>query len=104
MQFDAQQCISHIVDLFYPWTNNGSGDDNKSLPDNCLFLINGEETILCHKCNRYANKNFKEALCPVAFPQPDVETSIQPKFNQLITYPHRQQMDSLYECGHCRAY
>ena len=33
---------------------------------------------------------------------PDVETSIQSIIDQLITDPHREQMDSLYECQHCK--
>ena len=47
-QFDAQECLSYIVDLFYPWDNNGN-DSTCGYPDGCLFLLDGEETTHCHK-------------------------------------------------------
>ena len=64
-QFDAQECLSSIVDLFYPWYNDGNGSTD------CLFLLDGEETTLCRKCNKYANKYYRKTLCHVTFPEPD---------------------------------
>ena len=94
IQYDAQECLSFILNVFYPWIDNG-------LRSGCLFLLEGEETILCNNCNRYANKDFKETLCPVAFPQPDVETSIKSKIEQMVSNTYGEQMDSLYACEYC---
>ena len=27
-QFDAQACLSYVIDLFCPWVNDGSNDSN----------------------------------------------------------------------------
>ena len=43
-QFDAQECFSYIVNLFYPWVKDGNDSDNNGYPDDCLFLLDGEET------------------------------------------------------------
>ena len=51
-QFDAQECLSYIINLFSPWVNDGSYDDNYDIPNDCLFLLDVEETILCFKCNK----------------------------------------------------
>jgi hypothetical protein len=67
MQFDAQECLSYIIDLFYPWVIDGSNNSNYGIPDDCLFLLDGEETIHCHKCNKYANKYFREAMGQITF-------------------------------------
>ena len=72
MQFDAQECLSYIIDLFYPWVIDGSNNSNYGIPDDCLFLLDGEETILCLKCNKYAKKYYLEAICQSTFPHPDI--------------------------------
>ena len=99
-QFDAQECLSYIVDLFYPWVIDGSNNSNYGIPDNCLFLLDGEETIHCHKCNKYANKYFREAICQITFPHPDIEYSIQHEINEMINDSHGEQMDEKCECKH----
>ena len=38
-QFDAQECLSYIIDLFYPWANDGNDSDDYGYPDVCLFLL-----------------------------------------------------------------
>ena len=101
MQFDAQECLSYIIDLFYPWLIDESNNSNYGIPDDCLFLLDGEETIHCHKCNRYANKYFREAMGRITFPHPDIEYSIQCEINEMINDSHGEQMDKRYECEHC---
>ena len=80
---------------------DGSNDSTFGIPDNCLFLLDGEETIHCHKCNKYANKYFREAMGQITFPHPDIECSIQHEINEMINDSHGEQMDEKYECKHC---
>ena len=102
-QFDAQECLSYIVDLFYPWVNDGNDSDNHGYPDDCLFLLDGEETTHCHKCDTYTNNYFREALCQVAFPEPDSESSIELEFQKVVNDPNGEVMDGdeRYACEHC---
>ena len=95
--------LSYIVDLFYPWNNDESNSDNHGYPDGCLFLLDGEETTLCHKCNRYANKHYREALCQVAFPEPDVESSVKLELEKIVVDSNGEVMDGdeRYACKHC---
>ena len=102
-QFDAQECLSYIIDLFYPWANNGNDSDGYGYPDGCLFLLDGEDTTLCHKCNRYANTFFRDALCQIAVSEPDFENSIQLEFDKIVDDRHGELMDgdNRYVCEHC---
>jgi hypothetical protein len=78
-----------------------SNNSNYGIPDDCLFLLDGEETILCLKCNKYANRYFREAICQITFSHPDIECSIQHEINEMINDSHGEQMDKKYECKHC---
>ena len=100
-QFNVQECLSYIIDLFYPWVKDGSSNDNYDIPDDCLFLLDGEETILCHKIDIYANKNFRGAMCQITFPHPNIECSIQCEIDEIINDSPGEQMDMQYECEHC---
>ena len=95
-QFDAQECLSYIVNFFQPWVNDGSNDDNHGIPDDYLFFLDWEETILRHKFNRYANKDFGEARCQITFPHPEVECSIQREIHQMVNDPHGEHFDIKY--------
>jgi ubiquitin C-terminal hydrolase len=101
-QFDAQECLSYIIDLFYPWANDGNDSDNYGYPDGCLFLFDGEETTLCHRCN-YANKSFRDVLCQIAVSEANFENSIQLEFDKIVNDCHGELLDgdNRYVCGHC---
>ena len=62
-QFDAQECMSCITNMFYPRVNDKSDPKHNMLPDNCLFGISGEESIVCFGCNQHFNKPYRTALC-----------------------------------------
>ena len=101
-QFDAQECLSYIIDLFYPWDND-ENDNTCGYPDDCLFLLDGEETTHCHRCGKYANKYFRETLCQVAFPEPDAESSIELVLQKIVNDSVGELMDGdeRYACKHC---
>ena len=61
-QFDFQEYLSYIVNLFYHWVNIGSNNDNYGIPDNCLFILDKKENVPYNKCNRYAKK-YLGRLC-----------------------------------------
>jgi hypothetical protein len=37
-QFDAEECMTHIVDLFNPRVNDINDPRNNQVPDDCLFV------------------------------------------------------------------
>ena len=101
-QFDAQECLSYIADLFYPW-DNVENDCTCGYPDGCLFLLDGEETTLSHKCNKHANQYCRGTFCQVAFPEPDVESFIKLELKKIIndSLGELMDIDEQYACGHC---
>ena len=121
IQFDAQECMTYIVNLFYPQINYPSNPENSDVPENCEFLLEGEESVLCYNCNKYSNKKFTESLCqiefpelsiqnsteplsPIELPELDIQNSIQMKIDEMTDYsnnPLGEKMDELYKCQHC---
>ena len=100
IQFDAQECLTYIVNLFYPQINHPSNPRHNDIPENCEFLLEGEESVLCYNCNKYSNKKFTESLCqiefpelsiqnlteslsPIELPELDIQNSIQMKIDEM---------------------
>ena len=66
-----------------------------------LFIfLDGEETTLCHNCNKYANKLFRQTLCKVAFPEPDAESSIELEL-QRDSLGELMEGNERYACKRC---
>ena len=42
IQFDAQECMTYIINLFYPRINDISNPRHNQVPDDCIFLSDGE--------------------------------------------------------------
>ena len=101
-QFDAQECMGCITNLFYPRVDDKNDPMHNMLPNDCLFGISGEESILCYGCNEHFNKPYRTALCQIEFPEPDVQTSIQLKIEGLTHDSYGQMMDELYDCSQCK--
>ena len=73
--------------------NDLSNNSNYGIPNDCLFLLDGEETILLTNVMNMPNKYFKEAMCQITFVRPDIECSIQCEINEMINESHGGQMD-----------
>ena len=101
-QFDAQECMTYILNLFYPQINDTSNPRHNQLPENCEFLLEGEESIICFNCNKHSNKNFGESLSQIAFPEFDVQSSVQLKIDEMTNNPYGEILDELFKCEHCR--
>ena len=101
IQFDAQECLTYIVNLFYPQINHPSNPRHNDVPGNCEFLLEGEESVLCYNCNKYSNTKFTNSLCQIEFPELDIMNSIQTKIDKMTNNPHGEQMDEPYKCEHC---
>lgn len=92
-QCDAQECMSYILDLFYPHINDKANPKHNFVPDTSEFLIEGEEFIICSNCQKESNKKIGESLSQIEFSEPDVQHSVQLKIDD---------MDELYQCEHCK--
>ena len=67
MQFDAEECMTYITNLFYPRIDDPTNPRNNVVPDNSMFLLDGEESVLCRNCNKYSNTKFRESLSQIDF-------------------------------------
>ena len=38
-QFDAEECMTHVINLFYPQIDNKNHPDHNRVPEHCLFRI-----------------------------------------------------------------
>ena len=44
-QFDSEECTMHVINLFYPRIDNTNNPDHNKVPKNCLFHIDGGESV-----------------------------------------------------------
>ena len=91
-----------FMNLFYPWINEPGSPRHNQLPDESIFLLDGEESILCFNCNKQSNKYYRESLCQIEFPDPNIEYSIQMKIEEMTNNPYGEEMNMLYKCENCR--
>ena len=68
--------MMHVIKLFYPEVDNINHTDYNKEPENCLFHIDGGESILCFNCNKQSNKLYRTALYQFEFPEPGVQNSV----------------------------
>ena len=87
-QFDAEECMTYIVNLFNPRINDTSSEQLNQLPENCDFLVKGDESVLCYSCNKQSNTPYGESLSQIEFPEPDVYTSVQMKIDEMTNNPY----------------
>ena len=78
-QFDAQECMTHLINLFYPRIDDKSSVEHNKVPDDCLFRMDGEESVYCLNCDQQSNKNFRESIGSIEFWENDFENSVQLK-------------------------
>ena len=90
-QFDAQEYMSSITNLFHPRIDDKSDPKHNMVPDNCLFGISEEESIACFGCIQHFNKPYRTALCQIEVPEPDVQTSIRLKI-EIFTHEAKKKV------------
>ena len=56
-----------MINLFYPLINGISNSRNNVVPDDSIFLLDGEESVLCTNCGKHSNKYFPESLTTIEF-------------------------------------
>ena len=101
-QFDAEECMTFIINLFYPRVNEPGNPRHNEVPDGCMFLLDGEESILCFNCNKHINSKFRESLCQIEFPEYYNENSVQRKIEEMTNNPYGETLEDLYKCENCR--
>ena len=73
-QFDAEECMTYVINLFYPRIDNiNHSDHNKGLG----------ESVLLFNCNKQSNKLYRTALYQFEFPEPDVQNFVQLKMKHM---------------------
>ena len=104
MQFDAEECMTYLINLFYPRISDVSNPLLNVVPDDSIFLLNGEESVLCSNCRKYSNRDYRESLTHIEFPDCDIEYSVQMKVEEMTNTQYGQRFDELYHCEneHCR--
>ena len=100
-QFDAEECVTHVINLFYPGINNINHSNFNKVQENCLFPIDGGEIVLCLNCNKKSNKLHRIALCQFEFPELDVQISLQLKMESMTMDQYGHVIGEPYQCVHC---
>ena len=99
-QFDAQECMTYLINLFYPRIDDRNSLEHNHVPDDCLFQFDGEESVCCLNCDQQSNRYFRESIGSIEFPENDFENSVQLKIDEM-TNPSAQMMDEPYKCTPC---
>ena len=94
LQYDAEECLTQIINLFYPQI-----DDH--VPDNCLFRLDGGESVLCFNCNKSSSTTFRSAVCSVSIPAVNLQTSVSSLVENQTSDAYGQIMDEKYKCDSC---
>ena len=101
-QFDAQECMTHLINLFYPQIDDKSSLEHNMVPSDSLFLMDGEESIYCLNCDQQSNKSFRECIVSIEFPpENDFQNSVQLKIDEM-TNPRAEIMDVPFKCLPCQ--
>ena len=54
--------MTHVINLFYSQIDNINHPDHNKVPENCLFRIDGWESVLCFNYNKQSDKLYRTAL------------------------------------------
>ena len=71
--------MTHVINLFYSQIDNINNPDHNKVPENCLFRIDGWESVLCFNYNKQSDKLYRTALWQFEFPGPELQNSVQLK-------------------------
>ena len=122
-QFDAEECMTHIVNLFNPRVNDINDPRNNQVPDDCLFLSEELESVYCQKCYKDSAKNSRQTLSQIEFsefesirlnsieqetdsslsllPMSSTHSSIKSKIEKMTNDPYGEMIEH-YQCENCR--
>ena len=92
--------MTHLINLFYPRIDDISSLEHNQVPDDCLFLLNGEESIYCLNCDQQSNRYFRESLGSIEFSEMILRI-LQLKIDEM-TNPSAQRMDEPFKCTPCQ--
>ena len=92
-----------IYNLFYPRIDEVSNPRNNEVPDDSIFLLDGEESTLCLNCNKDKSKYFRESLSQIEFPDLNFEYSVQYEIVKMThsEFGERLTGDNSFKCGIC---
>ena len=90
-----------VINLFYLRIDKINHPDRNKVPENCLFCIDGGESVLCFNCNKQSSRFYKTTLCRFEFPESDVQNSVQLKMESMTMDEYGHVMDEPYQCIHC---
>ena len=104
IQTDAEECMTFIINLFYPRIDEVSNPRHNEVPDDSLFLLDGEESTLCLNCNKDKSKYYRESLSHIEFPDLNLEYSVQYEIVKMThnEFGERLTGDNLFKCENCR--
>ena len=102
-QYDAEECMTYIVNLFYPRIDDRNNPEHNQVPKDSLFLLQGIQSTYCMNCNQFTNSNFNESLSQIEFPDYNFETSVQLKIDAMTNNLYGEKLDEPYQCEKCRS-
>ena len=96
-QYDAQECLIHLLNQIYALV------PNSSVPEESLFKISSVESILCQTCYNASEKTVSDTICHIEFPNRFNQNSIESEISRLVNDPHGELLEDLYDCLICPA-
>ena len=94
-QFDAQECLLHIVNAVFP-TN-----DADDVTEENVFHLSFLQSVFCQNCKKTSERIIPSSLCHIEFPDCFAQNSIANEISKLVDDPHGRPLDNLYNCDTC---
>ena len=94
-QFDAQECINHILNHVYQV-------DVNEIPEESSFRLSFLESLLCHNCHNPSEHTEYYNMCRIQFPNPyNPENSVKSFIEKLTSDPYGELIRD-YLCSNCQ--
>ena len=87
-QFDAEECLTHLINTIYTSTL-----DNNSISEDNIFRLSFRESILCQNCDISSEQNLEDHLCHIEFSNHFHKHSIE---NEILKLMSMIQMELLW--------
>ena len=93
-QFDAQECLSFILNCIYPLT------ESNRVPDNHLFKISYYQKNQCELCGTSSNNSVEDTIFPICFMDTSPRTSVKDNLRKLTDDSIGESLHD-FTCQYC---
>eukprot|EP00111_Clytia_hemisphaerica_P013015 TCONS_00038250-protein len=93
-QFDAHECVTYILNQIFASQQNSSSGES-------IFKTTSIQSILCQSCSTASEMNVFDQIFSIEFTDRFNHNSIENEISRLVSDPHGELLESLYNCENC---